>query len=270
MALRPCFLVVALLALSLAHPVFAQSPGGDATASESPKMRAKAKRDGASLSAKKKKAKKAEEEPKAEAASAPEPAPEPDTWERPPVEDEKPPAPPPPVETETRAGNDLPWSVGLLAGWGFKTDRRTANFGADPYGLGAGLRGGYSLDVQLYVGLFVIYYLGSSETGNAARTNDPTITATASYLQIGAEAGYDWWVGPVMVRPSLLIGPAIAFTDNPQLPRSSVTSLMLAPGLTVVHPIDEWFIGGDLRGTIVTGNGVSDVLLAATAGLRFN
>jgi hypothetical protein len=44
---------------------------------------------------------------------------------------------------------------------------------------------------------------------------------------------------------------------------------MFAPGITVVHPWDDFFIGGDFRANIVTGDGTSSMLLAATAGMRF-
>lgn len=288
MPLRLCSILgTFLLALSLAQPALAQGAGIDADRAEAgsanAKKRAKKARsrkaDDGSLQSKRGKNKKKDEEEATEtstdaisateASAEEEPLPEPDAWERPPMEEEKPPAPPPAKEIEEVAGDGKPYSVGLLAGYGFKTDRRTANFGSDPYGLGAGLRGGYSFPFELYVGLYVIYYLGTSETGDAARANDPTVTTSASYLHFGAEVGYDWWVGPLIVRPSLQLGPALAFTDNPSLPAKTVGSFMFAPGLTIVHPWDDFFLGGDLRANIVTGDGVSDVLLALTGGLRF-
>jgi hypothetical protein len=78
-------------------------------------------------------------------------------------------------------------------------------------------------------------------------------------------------VGPLIVRPSLIVGAAVAFSDNPSLPSNTVTSMMFGPGFTVVHPWDDFFIGGDLRANLVpSNNGVSSVLLAATFGVRFN
>ena len=66
---------------------------------------------------------------------------------------------PPPKPVEKPKGSDRPISAALFAGWAFKTDRQTNNIGtgADPYGLGGGLRGGYSFDFHLYVGVFFTY-----------------------------------------------------------------------------------------------------------------
>ena len=113
--------------------------------------------------------------------------------------------------TEARA---KPWSAGLLVGWGFETDRRSALLGADAYGLGFGLRGGYTLDMNLYAGAFAMYYLGGSQTGSNANTADLTTSTSSSALLCGVEVGYDWWIGPLIVRPSLQIGPFIGFTNS--------------------------------------------------------
>ena len=173
----------------------------------------------------------------AEAAPAEEAAPEPDAWEAPPEEKE---APPPSAvlakENEEVAGDGRAISMGLLLGYGFKTDRRARYFAGDPYTLGAGIRGGYSFDFQLYIGAYFVYYLGSGTTGDSAFVADPTRTIHVNYMHFGAEAGYDLWFGP---------------------------------GATLMVPMEEWFLGGDLRASIVTGDGVSNVLLAATGGLRF-
>jgi hypothetical protein len=232
-------------------------------------------------SAKAKKSKKAKKEKEPE--PAPEPAPTPEntvveeagevpsnsnTWEKPPEEQEKPVAPVVVAPVEKPDGDGRPWSVGLLLGWGFKTDRQTASLGADPYGFAAGLRGGYSFDFNLYVGLFYTFYLGSSQTGEQARVVTNKKTTTANYMHFGAEVGYDWWVGPLIVRPSLQIGAALAFTDVSGASRREGT-MLLGPGLTIVHPWDGFFLGGDGRFAIATGDGASAFVLTATGGLRF-
>jgi hypothetical protein len=218
--------------------------------------------------AKKKKGKKGEEEAPAEEkveAPAEEEVAEPDSWERPPVEEKAPSKEaPPPVEDDKI---ELPISVGLLLGYGFTTDRK--DFGADPYGLLAGVRGGYTFDFALYVGLYFNYYLGGSQTGgDAIVASDPNRESSASYMQFGAEVGYDVYAGPVILRPSLGIGVAIGFTDATG-ETLSVGDMMFGPGVTVLYPIDEFFLGGDLRGNLVTGDGISAVTVAATGGMRF-
>jgi hypothetical protein len=204
-----------------------------------------------------------------EASASAEPAPEPDSWERPPEEEEKPPATAVAKPVEKSAGDGKPLSAGLLVGWGFKTDRRSRNVSGNPYGLGAGLRGGYSVpDINLYAGVYFMYYLGSAVTGSSQYVNNATITTNANYMQFGAEIGYDWWVAAVIVRPSVQLGAALVFTDVPNV-QSPIGDFMFAPGITVVHPWDDFFIGGDFRANIVTGDGSSSILLAATAGMRF-
>jgi hypothetical protein len=289
MPLRLCSILgTLLLALAVATPVLAQGKGkegssttaeGDSASDSSSKKTSKKKGKRKSKKEKEEEkaaeeaeAKKAEEEKAAAAtaASADAAAPEPDAWEKPPAEEEKPPAAAagakPAVEKPDHGGKPL--SAGLIVGWGFETDRRSASFSADPYALGAGVRGGYSFDFNLYAGVYFMYYLGSSVTGSSQYVANPTITTNANYMQFGAEAGYDWWVGPVIVRPSLQLGMAMAFHDVPNI-ISPINDFMFAPGVTVVHPWDDYFIGGDLRANVVTGDGTSSLLLAGTFGMRF-
>jgi len=192
---------------------------------------------------------------------------EPDSWERPPEEAEKPKhevaAP-----VEEKAGDGRPWMAGLIVGYGLKTDSNTGALGADPYGLTAGLQGGYSLDFNLYLGLFFEYYLGSSESGSQARVNTGTSTTTTSSMQFGAEAGYDFWIGSVILRPSLQLGAQIAFTDRSGETRSA-SDMIAGPGLGLIVPIDGWYIGGELRPVLPFANAPAMVLLGFQVGLRF-
>lgn len=198
---------------------------------------------------------------------------EPDAWERPPMEEEKPakatgdrPAPPPP-----EVGDGHPYMIGLLAGWGFKTDRSTGGLGADPYGLGLGVWGGYTFDFQLYVGLRYMYFLGSTESSDGSRGSPPA-EVSANYMHIVAEAGYDLWAADLIIRPSVLIGAAMALRELKGVgsTESQTTGdLMLGPGFAVVYPMDQFFLGGDLRGNLVMGDGVSGVGLLVTGGARF-
>jgi hypothetical protein len=188
-------------------------------------------------------------------------------WEKPPEEKEK----PKPVEAtpiDEKKGDDRPWSAGIEAGYGFKTDRRNGQFGTDPYTFTAGARGGYEFDFKLYVGLWFNWYLGSSTTGSAARINLSQTTTHANYWQFGADIGYDWWIASVIIRPSMQLGAAIAVSDA--LGRTvSTGGFMVSPGLTVVYPWDNLFLAGEFRGNIVTGDGVGALLIAAQFGMRF-
>lgn len=227
--------------------------------------------EGAAAPKKDKKAKKGKAQAEEEQAEEPPPAEEevaePDAWERPPMEEKAPPKEaPPPVEEKLGDGKQI--SVGLLLGYGFKTDRQTGGLGVDPYGLMAGLRGGYTFDFALYAGAYFKYFLGSSGTTGSGRIATESRDVHASYMQFGLEAGYDLFAGPVILRPSLELGMALAFSDADGTTRS-VGDLMFGPGVAVLYPFDDLFLGGDLRGSLVTGDGVSGVTIAANGGMRF-
>jgi hypothetical protein len=254
MPLRLCPVAISLLvALSGAAPAFAQNKSDDATAETS------------QASAGKKKKGKSKAAPAAP-APAPQEVVESDEWERPPADPEKP--PPVAVKQEAKVvGDGKHFSVAAVVGWGFLTDRKVDRFGADPYRLELGVRGGYSFDSQLYLGAFYSYYIGQTREGKSAQTGLMT-TSSAYYMQFGAEVGYDWWVGPVVIRPSMQVGAALGFTTKLNSP-SPIGSVMFGPGLTVFKPFDLFFVGGDLRGVIVPGDGSSAFAVAANAGLRF-
>jgi hypothetical protein len=281
-----------ILALAFASPALAKGKkkSDDSAQSDDASAKKSDKKAEASAKKSKKKGKKAEEEAEeksddkkddkaAEGASGAtgetaasadaEPMPDPNVWEKPPEEAEKPIPKAEAVAPEDKpVGDGRPWSVGIAAGWAFKTDRR--GFPADPYGLAAGLRGGYAalLDNKLYLGLYFNWYLGGSQTGSAARANLSDSTSHANYWQFGAEVGYDWWVASVIIRPSMQIGEAISVNDA--LGTTKATGdFMFGPGLTVVYPWDNMFIGGEMRGNIVTGDGISALLFAAQLGMRF-
>lgn len=192
-----------------------------------------------------------------------------DSWERPPMEEEKPHGPAPKAE-EKPAGDGRPWAAGLILGWGFKTDRTFAQLGADPYLLDIGIRGGYTFDFKLYVGLFYEYFIGSSETGTSARVVSTSQTTHANYMVFGPEVGYDIWAGPVIIRPSLELGPALAFT-NVSGKTTSLVRMAFGPGIDVIYPWPGgFFLGGEARAKLVpSSNGVSAFLLALHGGLRF-
>jgi hypothetical protein len=193
--------------------------------------------------------------------------PDPSVWEKPPEEKEKPKPVDTPAPVEERRDN-RPWSAGIAAGWGLKTDRATGGFGADPYFLGAGVRGGYAFDFNLYIGIWFNWYLGTSTTGSGARVNLGQKTTHANYWQFGVDVGYDWWIADIIIRPSMQLGEAIAVTDVTSR-TTSVADFMIGPGLVVMYPWDNLFLAGEFRGNIVTGDGVSALLIAAQFGMRF-
>lgn len=265
-----CSILGTLLALALlASPVLAQSKKKKAAAE--PAAAAPADEPG-SLDSLMETAAESKKDKKAAAPAQEEPAeeavPEPDAWERPPVEEKAPPKVEAKPTEDPPVHGGLPFSAGLLLGYGFKTDRQTGGLGADPYGFMAGLRGGYTLDFGLYLGLYFKYFLGSSSRGGSGRIAMEVRETSVSYMQFGAEVGYDVYAGPIILRPSLELGAAIAFSDATGVTRST-GDVVFGPGVSVLYPINELFLGGDLRGSLVAGDGVGGLVLAATGGMRF-
>jgi hypothetical protein len=260
MSQRLCSIVVALAVLWTAGPAFAQKKKGDDAGDEAKPAEADAPAEGE---------KAAEGEGAADVGPVVEPR---EAWEAPPKDEEKPKPEVAKPQKEMKVGDGKPITAGLLLGWGFKTDRAVGQLGADPYTLGIGLRGGYGLDFGLYLGGYFVYYIGSSRSGMSSAT--ATMGEThANYILFGAEVGYDWWVGDAIVRPSLGLGPALGITDNESVNVTGGSTVLgafaLHPGMSVIIPFEDWFIGGDMRANVVTGDGLSGIAIYANGGLRF-
>jgi hypothetical protein len=280
--LRTCSLVgVVFIVFASASPTLAQKKRADSTGAEEAAGEAPAQSDAKPAKPAKRKPKvgravkgdKKNESSAQEAAAtevsdptASEQSVEPDAWERPPADAER----PPPVaraEVRERIGDGKHLSAGVVLGWGFLTDRKKARLGADAYGLALGARGGWSFDSRFYVGAFYTYYLGSTNSGVTQGSALPT-TSTANYMLFGLEGGYDVWAGSWIVRPSLQVGAALGFTTKLNA-QSPIGGLLIAPGVTVIKPIDAFFVGGDMRIDFVSGDGNSAFGLALTGGMRF-
>ena len=141
-------------------------------------------------------------------------------------------------------------SVAGLLGYGFK----------DGVGLGLGVRGGYTLPMNVYIGGTLVYHLGKSEGGFSEHI-----------AYVGVEGGYDLVAGPVVVRPYVGLGDAIVTvkSDVPGFGSISGSSGNFAvwPGASVLYPLGSAFVGGDARFLIV--NDFNAFSLFATAGYQF-
>lgn len=155
-------------------------------------------------------------------------------------------------------------SAGLLLGYGFK----------DGVGLGFGARGGYTFPFNLYLGGTFVYHLGKSES-------TPAGDVSVNIMYLGLEGGYDIEAGPVVVRPYLGLGDVIAHASVPcvTIPGAgcigggsdSAGHFGVWPGATVIYPIDNFFVGGDARFVVVTGDNVdfNAFSIFATGGMKF-
>jgi hypothetical protein len=140
------------------------------------------------------------------------------------------------------------WSAAALLGFAF-----------NDIGFGIGARGGYTLDNHVYLGGTLLYHFGQNDV---------------SAFMLGAEGGYDFIVGPVVIRPYLGLGVSVVSVSVPVPGGGTVgassTNVALWPGGTVLYPIpgnERWFVGGDARVLII--NDFNTFALFALGGLRF-
>lgn len=155
-------------------------------------------------------------------------------------------------------------SAGALLGYGFK----------EGVGFGLGVRGGYTLPMNVYLGGTFVYHFGKSESTAFG-------DASSKVLYFGVEGGYDIEAGPVLVRPFLGLGDAIVHGNTVTcigfggIGCASVSGssgyFALWPGAAVFYPLDDFFVGGDARVLIVTSgdSSANAFSLFATGGLTF-
>ena len=144
-------------------------------------------------------------------------------------------------------------SVAGLVGYGFK----------DGMNLGLGVRGGYTLPMNLYLGGTFVYHLGKTEGPQSLK----------SYY-LGFEGGYDLAAGPVVIRPYLGLGAHTVTGTMDAIPgittepiSSSDTAFALWPGATVLYPLGSAFLGADAR--YVIRDQLNTFSLFATGGVQF-
>ena len=202
-----------------------------------------------------------------------EPVGEPDAWERPPKEDEKPKAAPPP-KVEEKYGDGRRIEIGLTPGFGLKAGKANWSTTINPYFLGLGIRGGYELDMKIFLGGGFVYHLGESQTStvlNPGGVTAGTQTARQNYMLAFVEAGYDIWVDRLIIRPSMWLGMGFAIVD-PYMTTPGVHTIsdfMFAPGLNLIYVLDGIYIGGDVRYVAVTADGIQGLDFFFMIGLRF-
>ena len=166
-----------------------------------------------------------------------------------------------PALAQQRASTAEHWSAAALLGWGFR----------DPAGFGLGLRGGYTLPMNVYLGLTLVYHLGKSDT-------IANVDVGANMYLLGVEGGYDIMAGPVVVRPFLGLGPVFIHL-NQAYPTGlgtavgnsdTFTKFGIWPGAAGLYPInDMFFVGGDMRVLIVPDSDGTAFSIFLTGGAQF-
>lgn len=146
-------------------------------------------------------------------------------------------------------------------------------FSSDDLNLGLGVRAGrHAFLPELYLGGTFVYQVGHSVT-TAMTTPAGSVSAEASVslFYVGPEGGYDFHVGPVIVRPYAGLGVAwiSASASAGGVKFSDTTSkFVIWPGGMVLYdlPDSSFFLGGDLRLLTVPGGPALGIF--AFAGTR--
>jgi hypothetical protein len=155
-------------------------------------------------------------------------------------------------------------------GQGYGTVGALLGFGTADYSVfSLGARGGYTLPMNVYLGGRLQYNFGTDDFHS---------------FEFGFEGGYDLDVGPVVIRPYLGLGDdIIGFSASRSVTFNGITVVggasgsssyfALWPGGTVMYPIQNFFVGGDVRFMIVPSapDGLDSVAfnVYATGGLQF-
>jgi hypothetical protein len=140
----------------------------------------------------------------------------------------------------------------------------------EAYGLGLGARFGYTLPRRVYVGGIAGYHFGSTAESQGVEIKNKT-------WYFGPEAGYDFGVGKVILRPVLGLGlafrnqdvsaPGNAVAAAGAEPSETDTRVYVAPGASVVYPIGNFFVGADSRVMLMSSNNTMTFMGALGAHL---
>jgi hypothetical protein len=142
-------------------------------------------------------------------------------------------------------------------------------YASDNLNFGVGIRAGKTLANRVYLGATFVYHFGDSQTVTTAAGN---ASSSFSVFYVGPEGGYDFVVGPTIIRPYVGLGLASLNTSvsGPGASASAGdTKFVIWPGGTVIYDIKDsaWFIGGDVR--LVTVPGGPAFGIGAFGGLHF-
>ena len=151
-------------------------------------------------------------------------------------------------------------NVGAALLYGIYTGDDDADTGLNPYGVGFGINGGYTLDMGLHVGAGFNYFLGDS-------VGDVDL----NMYQFMGIVGYDLGLTPELVlRPQLGIGMNWSSVSSP-LGDETESDLAITPGAKVLYDLGGFYVSGEAAYHHVFADDVNvdGFLLGAGAGLTF-
>jgi hypothetical protein len=153
----------------------------------------------------------------------------------------------------------------LQLGLGFRYGIEMNEGDFNPWGLGLGLSGGYTLPNAIYLGGNFEYFFGDKITVGTGEVS-------GNLWQLTAEGGYDIGLGPIFVlRPKL--GAGIAGLNGKvcvagACSSSSDNKLVLAPGATFLLMPPGFLLTVDARYDLILADPVEKALIL-TVGIGF-
>jgi hypothetical protein len=155
--------------------------------------------------------------------------------------------------------------------------------GVNPLGFGLGGRAGVVLFDHLYGGINLVYYFGGSATVPSGALGEPSYDLSGHTLVYGVEAGWGFKVLDILtIRPQVGLGNAtisetISCPGSGQacgvsnIGESSLSSLYVEPGVTVLVALGTFFVGADANAFVLTGVGSSIAAFTAhgQVGVKF-
>jgi len=177
------------------------------------------------------------------------------------------------------AAADPAWTTGkaTVSGqldYGIFTGDSPPGFDLNPYGIGLGVKGGYTLDASVYVGGAFDYFFGGSEEATGGEFN-------VNVWMLQGEVGYDLGLMPEgVLRPKLGLGltsasseACISFGGDERCESDSQSKFSLAPGVQFLYSLDSLFLTADARYNIVfTSDDEGDangIVFGVGAGIPF-
>ncbi len=153
----------------------------------------------------------------------------------------------------------------IQLGLGFRYGIEMNPGDVNPWGIGLGLDGGYTLPNAVYLGGNIEYFFGDS-------VGDDTNGATTNIWQLSAEGGYDIGLGPIFVlRPKLGLGLANIHEKGCVLgacTSDTESKFALLPGATFMVMPPGFNLSADLRYELIFADEVEKALLIAV-GIGF-
>lgn len=168
-----------------------------------------------------------------------------------------------PAHADPKTANSLQLGLGLRYG----VEMNEGDF--NPWGIGLGVNGGYTLPNAVYVGGLFEYFFGDSRDVGG-------IKFKGNLWQVMAEGGYDIGLTPLFVlRPKVgagLAGTKLSVDDCPSglsCTDDSSTDFALAPGVTAMLFLPGFGLSLDVRYDMVFSDPEMGKALIFTAGVGF-